>query len=366
MTVISESQRWFLLALLLLAGWLFYLLAPILTPFFIAALFAYLGDPLVDRLEAMRLSRTLSVVLVFFGMTLIAILALLLLVPLLQQQIAQLIAVLPGYIAWISNNVVPWFEENFGISHEQLNLAALSAWISEHWSTAGGVAVNVLEYASRSGGMVLGWLANIVLIPVVGFYLLRDWDEFVAGIDHLLPRKLQADVAHIAREADEMLAAFLRGQLTVMIALGVIYGVGLTLIGLKLALLIGLLAGMVSFVPYLGFIVGVVAAGAAMLMQTHDIMQLIPVIAVFGVGQLIEGTLLTPLLVGDRIGLHPVAVIFAILAGGQLFGFVGVLLALPVAAVMAVIVRDLHRRYLGSELYTAPHNDTTREAADDL
>ncbi len=358
MTLVSESQRWFLLALVLLSGWLFYLLAPILTPFFIAGLLAYLGDPLVDRLEALGLSRTLSVVLVFFGMTLIMVLALLLLVPLLQQQIAQLIQVLPDYIAWISNNVVPWLEEKVGISHEQLNLAALSAWISEHWSTAGGVAVNVLEYASRSGGMLLGWLANIVLIPVVGFYLLRDWDNFVAGIDHLLPRKLEPDIAHIAREADEMLAAFLRGQLTVMVALGVIYGVGLALIGLKFALLIGLLAGLVSFVPYLGFIVGVVVAGVAMLMQTHDIWQLLPVLAVFGVGQMIEGMLLTPLLVGDRIGLHPVAVIFAILAGGQLFGFVGVLLALPVAAVLAVIVRDLHRRYLDSELYAASHEET--------
>ncbi len=358
MTLVSESQRWFLLALVLLSGWLFYLLAPILTPFFIAGLLAYLGDPLVDRLEALGLSRTLSVVLVFFGMTLIMVLALLLLVPLLQQQIAQLIQVLPDYIAWISNNVVPLLEEKVGISHEQLNLAALSAWISEHWSTAGGVAVNVLEYASRSGGMLLGWLANIVLIPVVGFYLLRDWDNFVAGIDHLLTRKLEPDIAHIAREADEMLAAFLRGQLTVMVALGVIYGVGLALIGLKFALLIGLLAGLVSFVPYLGFIVGVVVAGVAMLMQTHDIWQLLPVLAVFGVGQMIEGMVLTPLLVGDRIGLHPVAVIFAILAGGQLFGFVGVLLALPVAAVLAVIVRDLHRRYLDSELYAASHEET--------
>ncbi len=355
MMAVSESQRWFVLASLLLAGWLFYLLAPVLTPFFIAALLAYLGDPLVDRLERLGLSRTLGVALVFLGMTLILALALLLLVPLLQTQVAQLIQVLPDYIAWISNNIVPWLEEKVGISHEQLNLAALSAWISEHWSTAGGVAVNVLEYASRSGGMLLGWLANIVLIPVVGFYLLRDWDDFVAGIDHLLPRKLEPDIAHIAREADEMLAAFLRGQLTVMIALGVIYGVGLALIGLKFALLIGLLAGLVSFVPYLGFIVGVVVAGVAMLMQTHDIWQLLPVLAVFGVGQMIEGMLLTPLLVGDRIGLHPVAVIFAILAGGQLFGFVGVLLALPVAAVLAVIVRDLHRRYLDSELYAASH-----------
>ena len=350
---VSESQRWFWLALLLLSGWLFYLLAPVLTPFFIAALLAYLGDPLVDRLEARGASRTLSVVIVFFGMTLMLVVALLLLIPLLQQQIAQLVHVLPDYIAWISNNVVPWLEEKLGISREQLNLAAVSAWITEHWSTAGGLAVNLLEYASRSGGMVVGWFANLVLIPVVGFYLLRDWDNFVAGIDHLLPRKLEPEVAHIAREADDRLAAFLRGQLTVMVALGLIYGTGLALTGLKLALLIGLLAGLVSFVPYLGFIVGVSAASIAMLMQTHDPWQLVWVFVVFGIGQMLEGMLLTPLLVGDRIGLHPVAVIFAILAGGQLFGFVGVLLALPVAAVIAVIIRDLHRRYLASELYAA-------------
>jgi predicted PurR-regulated permease PerM len=361
MMQISESQRWFGLALLLLTGWLFYLLAPILTPFFIAGLLAYLGDPLVDRLEKHKLSRTVAVIIVFLVMTLLLVLAILLLVPLLQQQISQLIHVLPDYIAWISNNVVPWLENNFGISHEQLNLAAVSAWITQHWATAGGVAVNILEYASRSGGMLLGWAANIVLIPVVGFYLLRDWDHFIAGIDHLLPRKIEPEIAHIAREADSMLSAFLRGQLTVMMALGTIYAVGLAMTGLKFALLIGLLAGVVSFVPYLGFIVGIVVAGVAMLMQTHDPMQLVWVVAVFGVGQMAEGMLLTPLLVGDKIGLHPVTVIFSVLAGGQLFGFMGVLLALPVAAVLAVIVRDLQRRYLESQLYAAEHVVASRD-----
>lgn len=360
MTALSESQKWFFLALVLLAGWLLYLLAPILTPFLIAALLAYLGDPLVDRLEKF-FSRTFSVVLVFLFMTLLLALVLLLIVPLLQQQAVQLVAALPDYIAWISNNVLPWLEKNFGISREQMNLAAVSAWITEHWSTAGGLAVNLLEYASKSGGMVVGWLANLFLVPVVGFYLLRDWDAFIAGIDHLLPRSLEPEIAHISKEADEVLAAFLRGQLTVMIALGIIYGVGLALVGLKFALLIGLLAGLVSFVPYLGFIVGILSASIVMLMQTHDVWQLIPVFAVFGVGQMLEGMVLTPLLVGDRIGLHPVAVIFAILAGGQLFGFFGVLLALPVAAVLAVIIRDLHRRYLQSQLYAATDGGQTKE-----
>ncbi len=167
----------------------------------------------------------------------------------------------------------------------------------------------------------------------------------------LLPRDIQPVVSQLARDSDEMLGAFLRGQFLVMLALGVIYSIGLWLIGLKFALLIGLIAGLVSFVPYLGLIVGIGIAGLAILFQTGDAFQLFWVLLVFGSAQMVEGMLLTPLLVGERIGLHPVAVIFAVLAGGQLFGFFGVLLALPVAAVLAVILRHLHDSYKQSRIY---------------
>lgn len=353
---LTDSQKWMLLAGGVTSGWLLYLLAPVLTPFFLAALFAYLGDPLADRLQEKGLSRTLSVVVVFFLMTLLVILLVLLIVPLLQKQLILLTRVMPEYINWAGMHMLPWIEQNIGLSPEQFEFAALSQWMTEHWAQAGGVATNLMAYVTKSGGLVAGWLANLILIPVVTFYLLRDWDVFIATINHLIPRDIEPEISSITSEADEMLGAFLRGQMLVMVVLGVVYSVGLWLVGLKFALLIGMLAGLVSFVPYLGFIVGILVAGIAVLFQSHDALQLIPVVAVFGAGQALEGMLLTPMLVGDRIGIHPVAIIFAILAGGQLFGFVGVLLALPVAAVLAVIVRHLHRRYLDSSMYLASTN----------
>ena len=359
---LTDSQKWMLLAGGVTFGGLLYLLAPILTPFFLAALFAYLGDPLVDRLETKGLSRTLSVVLVFSLMTFVMILLALLVIPVLQKQMVLLARAMPGYINWADAHIVPWIEQNIGLSPEQLEFSGLSQWMTKHWAQAGGVATHLMSYVTKSGGMVAGWLANLFLIPVVTFYLLRDWDNFIATIKHLIPRDIEPEISTVTSEADEMIGAFLRGQVLVMVALGVVYSVGLWFVGLKFALLIGMLAGLVSFVPYLGFIVGILVAGIAVLFQSHDAMQLIPVVVVFSVGQALEGMLLTPMLVGDRIGIHPVAIIFAILAGGQLFGFVGVLLALPVAAVLAVIVRHLHRRYLDSNIYlaSAASEDDTR------
>ncbi len=347
----TDSQKWLFLAGFFGFGWLLYLLSPVLTPFLLGALFAYLGDPAVDKLQRWKLSRTGAVVVVFLAMTLVVGLLLLLLVPIVQQQLILLLQALPGYFDWASANVLPWLGEKTGLSPEQFDLSSLTAMVQQNWSTAGGVAATVMGYLSQSGAKLLTWIANLVLIPVVTFYLLRDWDVLVDRVGHLLPRKLEPAITHVVKDADSMLGAFLRGQILVMISLGTIYSVGLWLVGVKFALLIGMLAGVVSFVPYLGFIVGIVVAGVAVLFQTHDALQLIPVVGVFAVGQALEGMLLTPLLVGDRIGLHPVLVIFAVLAGGQLFGFGGMLLALPVAAILAVVVRDLHRRYLESEMY---------------
>ncbi|MGF1548009.1 MAG: AI-2E family transporter [Thiotrichales bacterium] len=348
---ISDSQKWFLLAVALVVGGLLYLLAPILTPFLVGALLAYLGDPVADRLERKGLSRTVAVVLVFLTMTLVLLLALLLLVPLIQTQIVLLVQTVPTYFAYVNDRLLPWLETTFGLTPERFDLAALTTWLRMNLTEAGGVAARVMAYITQSGTAIAALLANLLLIPVVTFYLLRDWDVLVAYLRDLLPRSVEADVAHIVREADAVLGAFLRGQLLVMTLLGIVYSVGLWLAGLKFALLIGLLAGLVSFVPYLGVIFGVITASVAMFFQTQELLSLLPVLLVFLVGQTLEGLLLTPLLVGDRIGLHPVAVIFAIMAGGQLFGFMGVLLGLPVAAVLAVVVRDLHRRYLVSGLY---------------
>jgi predicted PurR-regulated permease PerM len=213
------------------------------------------------------------------------------------------------------------------------------------------VAVELISYASRSGVALAGWLASMVLIPVVVFYMLRDWDKFITGIHDLLPRHLEPTVSKLARDSDQMLGAFLRGQLTVMVCLGIVYSIGLKIAGLEWSLTIGMLAGLVSFVPYLGVIFGLLTASIAVMIQSQDVVQLVWVLLVFGAGQMLEGMILTPWLVGDRVGLHPVAVIFAVLAGGQLFGFMGILLALPVASVLAVLLRHARARYRESGFY---------------
>jgi len=350
----TDAQKWLVLAGLAFGGWLLYLLAPVLIPFLMGALLAYLADPIVDRLEARKLSRTVAVVIVFCLLFVVIIGVLFILVPLLERQTVAMIGKLPQYIEWLQGSVLPWLSERFGVEAQALDLASLKRSISEHWQQAGGVAASLLASVTRSGATLLAWLANLVLIPVVTFYLLRDWDKLVAALHALLPRRAEPVVVRLARDSDEVLGAFVRGQLLVMLALALIYSIGLWMVGLDMALLIGMLAGLVSFVPYLGLIVGVAVAGVVVLVQTHEVLQLIPVVIVFGVGQLLEGTLLTPKLVGDRIGLHPVAVIFAVLAGGQLFGFFGVLLALPAAAVVMVLLRYAHEKYVDSTLYDRP------------
>jgi predicted PurR-regulated permease PerM len=215
----------------------------------------------------------------------------------------------------------------------------------------GGVVTAVLAYATRSGIALIGVGVAVVLVPVVTFYLLRDWDKLVAHVDELLPREAQPTIRRLARETDSVLGAFVRGQLLVMVGLAVYYAVALRLVGLEVGPLIGMIAGLVSFVPYLGFIIGILASIVAALVQFHDGYHVVLVLVVFGIGNLLESYVLVPKLVGDRIGLHPVAVIFAVLAFGELFGFIGILLALPMASIAVVLLRFLRERYEASALY---------------
>lgn len=345
------QQRWFILIVALILAALLYLLAPILSPFLIGALLAYISDPFADRLEARGVGRTPSVVIVFSLMAMILLGALLLLIPQLSTQVQIVAQRLPRVIELINSELLPMVESSLGLSIAKPDLAQITAIITQHWQTTGDFATVIITSLTKSGVAIAAWLANLVLIPVVFFYLLRDWDRMVANIGELLPRNVEPKVALWARESDQVLGAFMKGQLVVMLVLGVIYAIGLAILGVDLALLLGLLAGLASIVPYLGFIVGIVSSGIAAYVQFADPMILIGVAAVFAVGQLLEGMVLTPKLVGDQIGLHPVAVIFAIMAGGQLFGFVGVLLALPVAAVIRVLLSHLHQGYKNSHLY---------------
>lgn len=345
----KNNRLYFLLIPLLLIAILLYFLSHILTPFLIAALLAYLANPLVEKLTAYKLPRIVSVVVVFLGIFTVLILLILLLIPLIQKQIVLAVEFTPTAIAWVQNQLLPWVTDFFGI--EQLNIEVVKKTLTENLSKAGSVAGWLLATVLHSGAALIEIVAMLLLIPVVTFYVLRDWNIILKAIEGLLPLSIKPTIKKLIHECDTVLSAFFRGQLLVMLSLGTIYAVGLTLMGLKIGLIIGLIAGLLSLVPYLGFIVGITAASIAAFIQMGHVSAVLLVFIVFGIGQSLEGSVLTPKLVGDRIGLHPVAVIFAVLAGGTLFGFFGVLLALPVAAVIMVGLRFLHQHYRNSRLY---------------
>lgn len=348
----TDTRRWFWIGGLALLIAFVVLLHTILTPFLVALLLAYMGDPLVDRLERAGLSRTLSVVAVFGLFTLVLMTLLLVLVPMLAKQLFRLYELAPQILDWFQHSAMPWVQAKFGLADGFWKFDKIKAAISEHMGQAGDIVSIVLSQATASGLALIGWLTNLVLIPVVCFYLLRDWDLMMGKVRGLLPRQRESQIVKLAGECHEVLGAFIRGQLLVMVGLGVIYAAGLMLVGLELGLLIGVIAGLAAIVPYMGFVIGIGSALVAGLFQFGgDLYPMMGIVAVFMIGQALEGMVLTPLLVGDRIGLHPVAVIFAILAGGELFGFTGILLALPVAAVIMVLVRHMHDVYKSSEVY---------------
>lgn len=328
-----------------------YLLSPILTPFVIALILAYMGDPWVDWLELHRFRRTWAVVLVFSLISVVVLALLLVIIPLLQQQIFSLIRQLPNYLEWFLSQFLPRALGNIGVDVSDWQSRELLEVIKQGLFDQGGEVASIFAIISRSGGQVLLWIANLLLIPVVTFYMLRDWDHFISRLGELIPRKHYSRISLLARESDLILGEFFRGQFLVMLALGVIYSIGLWWVGLQFSLLIGLFSALVSFVPYLGLIFGMILASVAALMQFQEAAPLLGVVIVFGAAQLLEAMVLTPLLLGDRIGLHPVAVIFAVMAGGQLFGFFGVLMALPAAAVFMVWLQHSHQHYLQSNLY---------------
>ncbi|MCF1487151.1 AI-2E family transporter [Pseudomonas sp. AA27] len=347
-----DMRRWIWLGAAFVVAGLLYFLHNILSPFLVGILLAYLADPLVDRLERLGLSRTWGVVVVFSLFTLIFLALLLVLVPILAKQLLRLYELAPQMLDWLQHVALPWVQSRLGLADGFWKFDKIKAAIGEHMGQTTDIVGVLLSQATASSLALIGWLANLVLIPVVGFYLLRDWDLMMAKLRSLLPRQREPQVVGLAGECHEVLGAFVRGQLLVMLALGVIYSSGLMLVGLELGLLIGMLAGLAAIVPYMGFIIGIGAALVAGLFQFGgELYPMLGIVAVFMVGQALEGMVLTPLLVGDRIGLHPVAVIFAILAGGELFGFTGVLLALPVAAVIMVLLRHVHDLYKESDMY---------------
>lgn len=346
-------QKWnktFVIILILLTGGLLYLLAPILTPFLVGTLLAYLVNPAVTQLMRLKIPRLFSVIIVFVVLFVIIILLILLLIPLIQSQFETLIDVIPNMLAWGQNTILPWLSTTLGI-REVIDVAMIKATLISHWPKTGNIASQFINTVVRSGFILAQWLMNIVLIPVVTFYLLRDSKKITHGIRSYLPRSIEPTLIKLLKECDVVLSAFFRGQFLVMLSLGIIYSIGLTAVGLQIGLILGLVVGLISIVPYLGMIIGVTIATIAAFVQTGELKLVLFVWVVFAIGQVIESLFLTPNLVGDRIGLHPVAVIFAVLTGGSLFGFFGVLLALPVAAVIMVWLRFLTKHYQASNLY---------------
>jgi predicted PurR-regulated permease PerM len=329
---------------------LFYLLSPILTPFVAAAIFAYICNPLVNRLEQYKLPRSAAVGVVMLLLTLLLVILLLIVFPLLQKEISLLITRLPDGLEMLRVKLLPHLQALFGINLTWDN-GSLKQFALNHLQNAGSVAGQVLPWLSSRGGAIVGAIINILLIPVAMFYLLRDWNGLLTRLDALIPRPWHSKILEIMAQVDNVLAEFLRGQISVMLLMSGFYSLTLWLTGLEFALPIGLVAGMLVFVPYLGMILGLVLATLAATMQFTVFSNVLWVWVAFGSGQLLEGMLITPWLVGERVGLHPLAVIFALLAFGQLFGFFGILLALPMSAILLVALRHSHSWYLNSNMY---------------
>lgn len=343
-----QTFIWAMVGLGLLA--LFYTLSPILTPFAVAAVFAYICDPAVNWMTARRLPRPLAVLAVILGLGLLICLLALMLIPVVYREAMIMISRLPELLEILNARLLPWLSERLDVELS-LELANLRQLLNEHRDTAQNLLPTLLDHA-RSGGLALvAIIANLALIPIVMFYILQEWPRILSSLQQAIPRPMLPRTLRILRDIDTVLSEFLRGQLSVMLILAVFYSTALWLAGLKFALPVGVITGLLAFIPFVGFGGGLLLAILAALLQAEGWMLLMWVGIVFGIGQLLESYLLTPYLVGERIGLHPLAVIFALMAFGQLFGFVGMLIALPASAAVLVGLRELRSEWFASKLY---------------
>ena len=358
-TIRPFNIPWFVLAFLLVTGGLLYLLGPILTPFLAGALLAYIFDPLVDRLEARRIPRATGTVIVIVLAGLVLFALFLVALPLFRGQFVELSHRLPAALDLLQTRFLPWLERSFGVAVD-FDLGTLQAWLTAKATENGAAWLPTLQSGAFA---VIGILANLLLIPVVMFYLLKDWDVMVGRVAALTPRGWTAAVNRVARAMDAVVGEFLRGQLAVMATLSLYYTAALWIVGLDYALPIGILTGVLSFVPFLGFGLGMILALLVALLQFPDWTGVAWVAGIYLAGQTLESYVVTPRLVGERVGLHPVAVIFALAAFGQLFGFVGVLLAVPLAGVLLVALRELRAAYEASDFYRGGYNAGSSDPA---
>lgn len=349
--VTLQRQMTFWLAALVIFVLLLWLLADILLPFIAGLAIAYFLAPLTDRLERMGVNRMVAALAIITIVVLLIVLVLLLILPLLGGQLASLIQNIPTYVSklrsLVSDPGLPWLNKLFG------NGLGSDKGISDLVTQGAGWLTTFLTGLWSGGRAIVSVFSLIVVTPVVAFYLLYDWHRMVSTVDSWIPVRQRETVHQLAHETDRAIAGFVRGQAAVCVILGTFYAVALTLTGLNFGVLIGLISGLITFIPYVGSMTGLVlSAGVAVAQFWPDYTWIVVVIVIFFVGQFIEGNVLSPKLVGESAGLHPVWVIFALLAFGYLFGFVGLLVAVPVSATIGVLARFALKRYLESSFYT--------------
>jgi predicted PurR-regulated permease PerM len=345
-----QSVLWGAVGLGLLAA--LWALGPVLVPFVAAAILAYILEPLVDMLVARRVPRILAVILTLLLALVLMLAVVAIIVPIVIKESQAIRTHLPTLVLSINESLLPWIKRTLGIDL-QWDGAALAQWLRTHLATSGDEIMAAVLGTLRSGGNVaLQVIGLVFLVPIVVFYCLLDWHDLMRRFQRLIPARWQPLIHGFTSETDHLLGQYLRGQMLVMGSLAIYYCIALWLAGFELWLPIGLLTGLLIFVPYLGFGLGLLFALVAGMLQLGPLNGLIWVAAIYGAGQVLESIFLTPRLVGERIGLHPLAVILALLAFGSLFGFVGVLLALPLAAVLAVALRRLKHAYLASDFFS--------------
>ena len=343
-----QASLWIAAGLAILA--LLYTLSPILTPFLLAGILAYICNPATDRIAGWGLPRLLAVVLVMLALTALAACLILIILPLLYEEGAVLAARTPEALTLANEKLSPWLREHFGI-RLRFDSASLQKLAAGNWDTVQAILERIYLSLKIGGVALVGLAINLMLAPVVMFYLLLDWHGMLARASRIIPRPWHAKVTGVAQEIDGVLSQYLRGQLLVMALLAAYYVAALWLAGIPSALSIGIVTGLLIFIPYLGFATGLVLALLVAALQFAGWGPVVAVMIVYGIGQVLESFLLTPFLVGERIGLHPLAVIFALMAFGQLFGFFGILAALPASAALLVGLREVRVLYLASRFY---------------
>jgi len=338
------------IAIVVLVGLVLYLFGPILAPFIVAAVLAYMCQPIVRRLLRAGVPQTLAAVIVLLVLATLLVMLVLVILPLLAREIGQLVSQLPGWLERLDTSVAPWINARLGTSIK-LDPASIKALIGDTLQAQGDSGLKILGSLGLGGLGLLTLAADLLLVPVVLFFLLRDWNVLLAHLRNLIPRRVHDDVVSFVGEADAALGQYLHGQILVILCMAIYYTFGLWLTGLSFFLPIGVISGLVVFIPYVGSATGFALATLAAVMQWGDLGRIAWVWGLYAVGIAMEGNFVTPKIVGEKIGLHPVAVIFALLAFGQLFGFVGLVVALPASAVLLVALRKLRESYLRSDLY---------------